>query len=220
MSEGPDEILISTEDLEFLQEQIRILGSENKFLKESQSAIKNYDPLVNQIYSKCIKDGKHSTNEDKLMFIDSYIMSLQRERETFGSKLEAILSQKESDALSDKLQMDHIRKELEDELNSVYTVKNSIEITLNILKERLIDQLQHQMSYFTTNDPRASGSTGESSKPGSQKLPSMKSDPEEFTTLFDKLWRDREESLSDNQTKVSLEEIKNWEDKINKLKGT
>mgnify|MGYP000032360868 CR=1 FL=1 len=50
--ENPDEILISTEDLEFLQDQIKLLGSENNSLKDQISQANNLDDKIEAIYLK------------------------------------------------------------------------------------------------------------------------------------------------------------------------
>jgi hypothetical protein len=95
----------------------------------------------------------------------------------------------------------------------------SFEQNLKGLKMRLIEQLQNQMNYFSNSDSGANGSTGESTKYGKVVLPTEKSDSEDFIKTFEKLWKDREEILNDNQSKITVDELKNYEDKVRKLLG-
>jgi len=223
--ENPDEILISTEDLEFLQDQIKLLGSENKSLKDQLSEANDFDGKIEEIYKKCTKNWKHSGNIEKLTFIDSFIDSLQKEREQFGTKLEAILGQKENDASLKNKQIEENIKQLKAENQQIDDSKNTIQKQLDQFKKKLRDQMQTQINYLSSYDPKSMGSTGESIKLSNISVPEMESAPEEFVKSYDKLFEvahsldQSAKEENESQAKVSLEEMKNWEDKVGKLKG-
>ena len=94
--------MISTEDLEFLQEQIRYLGNENKELKEKENKWSSISSKISTIFLKHSKDKSSPDETQMLDYLQSYIGSLQNEREQFGTKLETILTQKENDSNHDK----------------------------------------------------------------------------------------------------------------------
>jgi transcription elongation factor Elf1 len=150
---------------------------------------------------------------------------LQNEREQFGIKLEAILSQKENDALTEKKNIEVKIEGILKEKEEIKANKNEIQKQFDTLKEQLITHMKSQIDYLHSNDSRSTGSTGESSKLTNVTLPTIKSESSEYIKALDKIF-ERSAMIEENkrdeneaQAKIPLEELKNWEDKVSKLKG-
>ena len=156
-----------------------------------------------------------------ILCISSYINSLQNEREQFGNKLEAILTQKECDASHDKKEFETTIIDLKVKLHESEEKTDNVELAFKSMKKLIAEFIQAQANFnISANEAKATGSTGESSKKVEFKLPDVTSQADEFIKALEKVWRDREETFNENNIKVSIEELKNWEEKLAKMKGT
>lgn len=210
-----EEILIAAEDLEFLQDHIKALSDENKKLKESSNS--DLVSKVDEIYEQYSKDLVHETLIDKLSYIQSYLASMQAEREQFADKLSTMFDQKENEA-KDKLSNLQLEIDLITKQSDAYKLESD---NYKDLKSLLIEHIKTQYKLsITLEDAKSTGSTGDNPKKQDILTPKLDSDNNEFIKSLEKMWKDREDLINDPATKVQTDEIKVWDEKLKKMKDS